>query len=161
MIDRALQLRLAIDSYTSKVTGKWHQQKKKDQPLPSLVADAITPDDWLYLQEYQDILTPIHNFTASLQGHAGGDFGAIWLVLPAFENLLSILEDKKLQCQAEISSQAFLSQLEPSNDKERDLFWNHLATAVNRGWAKLNHYYELLDNTPVYVAAIVLYPFFK
>jgi hypothetical protein len=161
MIDRAIELRLAIDSFTLKATSEWNRHKKKDQQPPSIVSDALTPDDWFHLEEYCEILKPIHNATAKLQGHAGGNFGSIWLVLPTFETLLGILEEKKHKCTAEVNSQAVLSQLEGSNDVDKDLFWNHLATAVNRGWQKLNEYYGHLDDTPVYVAAIVLHPFFK
>lgn len=160
MIDRAIQLRLAIDNYSSKVIGEWHQHKKKDQPTPSLVHDALTTDDWSYLEEYREILTPLQVATDTLQGHAGGNFGAIWLVLPTIESLLDILEEKKLKCQAEINSQVALSQLEPSYD-DKNKFWSHLATSVNRGWIKLDDYYTRLDDTPVYVAAMVLHPFFK
>jgi hypothetical protein len=31
-------------------------------------------------------------------------------------------------------------------------------TMFNSGWKKMNKYYELLDKTPAYVAAIVLHP---
>jgi len=32
------------------------------------------------------------------------------------------------------------------------------SSMFNSGWAKMNKYYELSDDTPVYVAALVLYP---
>ena len=33
-----------------------------------------------------------------------------------------------------------------------------MAPMFNSGWAKIDKYYQLSDSTPVYIAAIVLYP---
>jgi hypothetical protein len=158
MIDRALLLKQSIDDYSSKIIGEWHQHKRNGTP-PSLVDDALTTDDWLCLTEYRGILKPLHDATKALEGHAGGRFGAIWLVLPTIEQLLNELEDKKRHCLMTIETQVRASQLD--TDAESDVFWSHLTAAVNRGWKKLDDYYNTLDATPVYVAAIVLHPAFK
>ena len=36
-----------------------------------------------------------------------------------------------------------------------------LSKMFNSGWSKLNKYYQLTEETPVYVAALVLNPRFK
>jgi hypothetical protein len=50
---------------------------------------------------------------------------------------------------------------------EDDLPWDddftvqtnkHIAISLDNCWAKLNEYYKILNNTPVYAAAIVLHP---
>jgi hypothetical protein len=34
----------------------------------------------------------------------------------------------------------------------------HFRAKINLAWQKLNDYYALTDNTPIYVAAVVLHP---
>jgi hypothetical protein len=34
----------------------------------------------------------------------------------------------------------------------------HFAEAINNGWAKLNEYYTLMDDSPAYAASVVLNP---
>lgn len=61
-------------------------------------------------------------------------------------------------------SQAELSQIADqvvAVPDEQASFEHHLSTNVNLGWQKLNKYYQLLDDSPVYVAAIVLHPALK
>jgi hypothetical protein len=38
---------------------------------------------------------------------------------------------------------------------------SYLSTSVNLAWTKLEEYYKLMDNTPVYVAALFLHPRFQ
>jgi hAT family C-terminal dimerisation region len=44
------------------------------------------------------------------------------------------------------------------NDDVNEASRMHLRTAINNAWAKLKTYYERSDDTPVYVAALVLHP---
>jgi hypothetical protein len=41
---------------------------------------------------------------------------------------------------------------------EHTLEYRMLATGVNLAWKKLDHYYQVTDQSPVYVAAVVLHP---
>jgi hypothetical protein len=34
----------------------------------------------------------------------------------------------------------------------------HIATSLDNCWGKLDEYYRMLDDTPVYIAAIILHP---
>jgi hypothetical protein len=45
-----------------------------------------------------------------------------------------------------------------SNEELNDSCRRHIRTAVNNAWAKLDEYYNLTNDSPVYVAALVLHP---
>jgi glycine/D-amino acid oxidase-like deaminating enzyme len=45
-----------------------------------------------------------------------------------------------------------------SNPIEQTIEYRMLATGVNLAWKKLDHYYQVTDRSPVYVAAVVLHP---
>ena len=92
----------------------------------------------------------IRDTTKLLQGSAGGKFGAIWQVLPTFEKLLSHFESLRVQYP--------IAETIPSVDSSILTSQHHFATSINLGWQKLNEYYDKLDETPVYVAAVVLHP---
>ena len=38
---------------------------------------------------------------------------------------------------------------------------DHFLININKGWMKLQKYYKLLDNTPVYYTAVILHPHLK
>jgi hypothetical protein len=44
------------------------------------------------------------------------------------------------------------------NENLSDATRKHLRTAINNAWEKLDHYYQLCDASPVYVASVVLHP---
>ncbi|THX67806.1 hypothetical protein D6D08_06550 [Aureobasidium pullulans] len=46
----------------------------------------------------------------------------------------------------------------PAVPTEQTLEYRMLATGVNLAWKKLNEYYQMTDQSPVYVAAVVLHP---
>jgi hypothetical protein len=45
-----------------------------------------------------------------------------------------------------------------ANDELNDANRRHIRTAINNAWDKLNIYYIKTDDTPVYLAALVLHP---
>ena len=114
-----------------------------------------------------------------LQGHAGGRFGDIWQVLPAYEQVLRRLEALKIQYPAteppnqadvpstllatfnnseELSYGATAVATETSDDTTAE---HHLSINITIAWQKLDEYYQKLDDNPIYVAAIVLHPRMK
>lgn len=120
-----------------------------------------------------------------LQGHAGGQCGRIWQVLPTFERLLAHFEELRVeyptveglsqqrtkrstqledqrqsQLQFDESQEVTATQID-SLPSEQLVHEHHFSTNINLGWQKLNKYYSLLDESPVYVAAIVLHPAMK
>ncbi|KAI9655949.1 MAG: hypothetical protein M1829_000459 [Trizodia sp. TS-e1964] len=75
--------------------------------------------------------------TKRLEGRAeAGECGSIWEGLPALETLLSHVE---------------LMKTEYATHKP-------LATSLNEAWFKLRDYYEKMDESPAYAAALMLYP---
>ena len=74
-------------------------------------------------------------------------------MLPTFKKLLSHFE--RLRVQYPIT--------ETCRDVDGSLLTSqhHFTTSINLGWQKLNDYYSKLDETPVYVAAVVLHPRMK
>ena len=65
-----------------------------------------------------------------------------WDVVLGFEHLLDKLETWK-------------ATAERYPDPE------HFRINVNLGWKKLNHYYELLDESPVYYASVAIHPAYR
>ncbi|TKA39987.1 hypothetical protein B0A49_13726, partial [Cryomyces minteri] len=134
MIERALQLKDAIDLYVN--------HAKQVLETADIVRDELTLEDWQELTELRDLLQPMKETTKRLEGNAHtGAYGALWESLGALDFLLDHLEMEK----------ARLEHL-PSS---------HFKACVNLGWKKLNYYYSLSDQTPAYRAAIVLHPRFK
>jgi hypothetical protein len=52
----------------------------------------LSSDDWLVIARYIDILRPLKDATMALEGYIGGRFGAIWQVLPIYEEILAHFE---------------------------------------------------------------------
>lgn len=107
---RALDLRPSIDDYLddelqdydSKLR-QWERrgsQGRGPPKKPSLFDDRLTNDDWTVITWYVDLLKPCKEATMRLQGnvnlmpskHQTGVKGAIWQVLPCFEEIMSALE---------------------------------------------------------------------
>jgi hAT family C-terminal dimerisation region len=84
----------------------------------------------LLLQPFQELIK--HLESNAIDGH----HGSIWEALPAIELLLNMLETAKMT----YKHHEFLS------------------TSVNLAWSKLDDYYKLIDNTPIYAAALFLHP---
>jgi hypothetical protein len=134
MLQRALKLRSRISLYIDEALNK------NDAPLNP--ADAISWDDWTMLQTIHDLLSLFWKLTLRLQGQAtNGHHGSIWEVLPAIEVLVKHLED---------ASQTYT----PRKAK-------HLNICIHNALAKLQKYYRLLDDSPVYKASLPLNPAVK
>ena len=139
MIERALKLQTAITLYIAtwqKPAGNSYDLKK----------DELSTDDWIELRRFKDLLSPFEKLTKRLEGNAKrpgreGSHGAIWEVLETMDFLSLKLEREARRVQDEPDS--------------------HYRTCVDMGWLKLQKYYKLTDETPVYRAAIVLHPAHK
>lgn len=104
--------------------------------------DKISCEDWSVIAEYLAILNPLKIATKRLEGRPReGKCGAIWEVLLTMEWLLKHLEESKLRHE---------------QDEEP-----YLRIGCNLGWMKLDQYYALTDNSPAYLAALVLHPAFR
>ncbi|KAI0568606.1 hypothetical protein Alg130_12030, partial [Pyrenophora tritici-repentis] len=58
-------------------------------------SDGINAHDWQVIAEYIDVLRPLKQATKRLEGRGkSGAFGAIAEVIPVFEYLLGVYEDR-------------------------------------------------------------------
>ncbi|RYF41222.1 MAG: hAT transposon family protein, partial [Cytophagaceae bacterium] len=121
---RALDLRLAVDDFTDnelrdydQKLARHHRRPTGPEPkAPSLQSDRLSNDDWHIIAEYVQLLKPLKQATMHLQGNVNTTAkleqpvkGAIWQVLPAFEEILQGFERARELHQPSESQQ--LSQL--------------------------------------------------
>jgi hypothetical protein len=124
-----------------------NQQKRKRQPKkqPTIINDALSNEDWHALTEYKIILEPLWEATMRLEGEAlEGRNGALWEVLPMFEYILDCFYqlDFKYQDDEKSISQPFHASLQ-------------------LGIQKADDYYKKTDESPAYLAAVILHPQYK
>jgi hypothetical protein len=175
---------LEVDSeYTTHIARCEQNGRLVTMKPPAILQDRLSNNDWTVIATYHHILAPIKVATMS-QGQAGSRFGAIWRVLPAYETLLAHFEvlrqqypvnaalqvhhkatrPKRLQRDSQsqltfLDNKATASQITAMLPPDQYLVSEyHLSTNVNLGWQKLDQYYTRLDDTLVYVAAVVLHP---
>ncbi|OLL26463.1 putative AC transposase [Neolecta irregularis DAH-3] len=86
------------------------------------------------------------------------------------KTITSFLEKLKMTTKALESSTSTLDNVLPAIDyiltqfekgKEDNQFDNIMAPMYNSGWAKINKYYCRTDESPAYIAAIILHPSYK
>jgi hypothetical protein len=183
--ERALYLKPAIDELLLEEKVKYeeycHRCTQGNRLVlkdpPPILSDALTANDWNVIKLYCDILKPVKEAVKMLQGRAGGRFGAIWQVLPAYEKLLRHFEQlvnqylgKGSLSQSNHSSALLAAFNEELSDvatavatqsDEYTTAEHNLGINIKLAWQKLNEYYSKLDGNPVYVAAIVLHPRLK
>ncbi|KAK2675228.1 hypothetical protein RAB80_010212 [Fusarium oxysporum f. sp. vasinfectum] len=154
MMERGYQLRNPLDSLVQAEVTEWDQyvamrtgggtrpMPKRSRKKPAIVDDKMSSEDWAVIAEYLAILKPLKIATKRLEGRPEeGKYGAIWEVLLTMEWLLQHLEDSKLQHE---------------HDEEP-----YLRIGCNLGWMKLDKYYTLTEDSPVYLASLVLHPAFR
>ncbi|EJP61921.1 transposase-like protein [Beauveria bassiana ARSEF 2860] len=113
--------------------------------------NQLTSNDWIVLEHLAKLLGFYEDAVRTLEGDGQlrrrkrgwvGSYGNIWEVVQGFEFLLEVLEKyKQLACGI------------PD--------FEHLRININLGWEKLNKYYRLLDETPIYCTALALHPAFR
>jgi hAT family C-terminal dimerisation region len=171
MILRAFLLKDPLDLFIRRA-----REKPADaSPLPE--ADELSTDDWNILATTREILEPFYRLTIRLQGRASrASHGSIWEALPSVEFLLSELEAKSEEYGTQLTEAPAqvaesVGQTRPakrSGKKAKEAPQTrrkpvapdvmHISNCVNSCWAKLRKYYALMDESPVYAAAIVLNP---
>ena len=99
-----------------------------------------------------EILSPLKEAISLVEGRGkAGKHGAIQEVIPTFNQLLRVFEEKKDRV-----TKAIIEDY-PNQDAIEDYFIINL----NAAQVKLNDYYLKLNNTLVYYIAVLLYPYFK
>jgi hypothetical protein len=78
----------------------------------------------------------------------------IWEGLPCMKFLLNKVISAKQDYAARMAV-----KITAFNENDEGARTNkHIATSLDNCWGKLDEYYRMLDDTPVYVAAIILHP---
>jgi hypothetical protein len=113
-------------------------------------SSGLSAADWGVITEYMECLRPLKFTTSRLEGRGkGGKFGAIYEIIPVFEYLLNAIESLALP----YAHVDFDAHPEAPED--------HLAINLKAAWRKANTYYEKLDQSPAYYAAVCLHPYYK
>jgi hypothetical protein len=161
MIRRALKLRLYFQMLVTKYRSQWEEentskrtgQLKKSAVCPRILRseNQLTANDWSVLQHFATILGYYEDAVKTLEGdglirkrRAGytGSYGNIWDVINGFEFLLGKLEKYK-------------EMAKDFSDPEQ------FKIGINMAWEKLEKYYTILDETPIYYAAVALHPAYR
>ncbi|CAJ2508420.1 Uu.00g134460.m01.CDS01 [Anthostomella pinea] len=160
MIRRALRLRPYLEQVISKWRQIWEQENKtkkgevrKSAKLPKICQpdNQLTESDWEALENYQTILSYYEDAVKTLEGDGiarkrkrgyVGSYGNIWDAIHGYEFILKQLERYVVMAEALPDSVQF-------------------RIGVNAAWHKLKEYYGKLDETPVYYAALALYPAYR
>ncbi|KAI2475157.1 hypothetical protein Ptr902_13412 [Pyrenophora tritici-repentis] len=101
--------------------------------------DGLSSHNWAVITEYMDALAPLKKATKRLEGRSKqGGFGAIAEIIP---DRVKSYEDVNYNAHDEAPE-------------------DHFAINLNTAWAKLNDYYEKLDDTPIYYTATLLHPYY-
>lgn len=137
MLKRALKLRDAIDLYYKRC------KRPTDPNEYNLLDDELTAEDWEMIRKFVDLLRPFKAMTNELEGNANkagsaGSKGAVWEVLESMDFLNLKLEGLAASFRHEEA--------------------NYFNVGIETGWQKLQRYYRLTDQSPIYRAAIVLHP---
>lgn len=110
----------------------------------------LSAADWGVITEYLEVLKPLKLATKRLEGRgAGGQYGAIYEVIPVFEYILSYYE-QRVASYADVKYNAHPEAPE-----------DHLAINLRAAWAKASDYYTKLNDSPAYYAATILHPYYK
>ncbi|KJZ71327.1 hypothetical protein HIM_09263 [Hirsutella minnesotensis 3608] len=160
MIRRALLLRDSIELLVARHRIEFEQQRKSKSGLGQKIAKTpficeaehqLSDKDWEVLEIFAQILGYYECTIKMLEGDGQirqrkrgwvGSYGNIWDVVQGFEFLLGKLESYK-------------TMAERFPDPE------HFRININLGWEKLDKYYQLLSDTPIYYAGLALHPAYR
>jgi hypothetical protein len=156
--ERAVELQLAVNGYANhhikKIETEDAYARSRNNKLPAVPnwmrSDRINAHDWQVIAEYIDVLRPLKQATKRLEGRGkSGAFGAITEVIPVFEYLLGVYEDR-LQCYEDVI-----------HDEHEESPEDHLTINLRAALLKARECYNKLDLSPAYYAATILHPRYK
>jgi hypothetical protein len=162
MVRRAIQLKTYIKTLLIMVQKDWNKQnrsrsgiisKHKLNKLPRYLRaeNQLNDRDWDVLQHLKSILTVFETVVKTLKGDGQPrirrhkrikSYGNMWNIILGFELLLSKLEEFK-QLATEFPD------------------FEQFRVNINLAWEKLDKYYNLLNETPIYYTALALYPAYR
>jgi hypothetical protein len=154
MIQRAFLLHDQIDLYCFQHAAKSSPPKQGDEGL--IPSQILSSNDWHLLTHLKSGLELFHHATARLQGVAKeAIFGSIWECIPIIERLQQSLTELQRKYP---NQQTFET---PFEEEEMDPATEFMNASINCAFVKLSKYYDLMDDSPYWVAACVLHPFIK
>jgi hypothetical protein len=117
--------------------------------------DYLLIEDWRMLAEVLSHLKPFHKMIMRLQSRVKKTHHkTIWEGLPYIKFLLNKVISAKQDYAARMAI-----KIAAFNENDESAQTNkYIATSLDNCWSKLDEYYKILNDTPVYVAAIVLHP---
>jgi hypothetical protein len=111
---------------------------------------GLNAANWAVVTEYQETLKPLKEATLRLEGRSKDSrYGTIYEVIPVYEHILNCLEERA-QTYEDVDFNA--------HDEAPE---DHIKINLNAAWRKGNEYYNKLDDSPVYYAAVCLHPYYK
>ncbi|KJZ68349.1 hypothetical protein HIM_12258 [Hirsutella minnesotensis 3608] len=138
MIQRAVKLHHAIDLFFPNYcySGVGYD----------ISQDVLTPQDWIDLHHFLDILRPFKDLTKRMEGRAikaglEGSHGSLHETIESFDVLF-----KKLQEAGRFA------------DDHPDVVSTYYSHAIDAARIKLEEYFGLTDATPAYRCAVALHP---
>jgi hypothetical protein len=135
MIKRALRLQDALRQYCRDWRPAPHE-------LHDLKKDFLDPQDWEELRHFEELLQPFERVVKRVEGNAySGSHGALWEVIPTMDYLFAKLK----KAADEVS-------------ENETLFTDCYTNCLNYGFLKLKEYYNVIDASPYYAAAVALHP---
>ncbi|CCE27613.1 uncharacterized protein CPUR_01087 [Claviceps purpurea 20.1] len=170
MIRRALAQRDHIKVFIAK------NASEVEATLQVPKEDRLDDQDWLVLDELHPVLTPLYELASSAPASVPSAYGnhALWETLTCIEYIHKGLRPwiklfghgtihpclpasqphprqaiRDRQAAAQCADR--YSRLEASSQA-------HLRVSIMNGWSKLNEYFESLEKSPLYAAAVILHP---
>jgi hypothetical protein len=138
MIERALKLHNAIDLFFLNYShiGEGY----------NISQDLLTPQDWIDLEHFLDILKPFKDLTKRMEGRANkagleGSHGSLYETIESLDVLF-----KKLQEAGKFA------------DDHPEVVSTYYSCAIDAARVKLEEYFGLTDSTPAYRCAVALHP---
>ena len=119
-IVRALELREALEDFVSSAIRR-NENGERAETVDALKWDELLPEDWDTLAEIVNVLGPFRKWQLLLQSRK--HHGQLQDIFPAMDELLSHLEERKLQ---------FLGSEAAGYDTK------HMQTAINCAWKVLD-----------------------
>lgn len=138
MIERALKLRHAVDLFFLNYN---HTDKEYN-----ISQDILTPQDWIDLKHFLDILKPFKDLTKRMEGRANkagleGSHGSLYETIESLDVLF-----KELQEAGKFA------------DNHPQVVSTYYSYAIDAARIKLEEYFGLTDATPAYRCAVALHP---
>jgi hypothetical protein len=165
MMERALRLRSALNTFFNDVQNRWETEGLGDKPKPAVLQYRLSAYDWKVIEVLVKLLKPFEIATKQLQGDgipgARLTCGSFDEYFPVFEILLDHLEGA-------IEGTIFEEVEDPVSKEKKDVevsIYDGLDSRTRRllkvfiklGWKKLHKYYNRLTSA-AYVGAVVFNP---